>query len=265
MTIGYCVTWDESPSSGIDGLYVNRVERGMTGAVRDVRVDMPGRDGAWLFTENRGLRAITAELTRVRGAGQGLREMMVEIADWVDKTGERRLEFDDQPDRYWLASLVQAPSSDEWRNLGRTSIEWAAQPYAFAVALTEECASATNGGSHSWTPDDSIFAYPEVVITFDGGAASGVTLEMNGDTLVVADTVVPDGVPLTISSVSDTVIVAASTDTELTGVFDPETLSMAGVSGDFPVIVSGLNSWTVTWVGSATSATVCVRWRRRYR
>lgn len=261
---GYIVTWDEVASSTIPDLYVTRVERGMWGEVRDSRISMPGRDGAWLFTENRGLRRITAELVRVRSSGERLRETVVDIADWLDKSGEKRLVFDDQPDRYWKAALASAPSVDEWMMLGKATVEWLAQPYAFAVSLSEVCASATSGGSHSWTPADQIEAYPEVVITANGGAASGIEFTMNGDTLTF-DSAIGNGQSLTISSLSYTVITSPSIDTDLTGAFDPGALVMAPVSGDFPLLLPGLNSWSVTYTGSATSVTVCVRWRRRYR
>lgn len=261
---GYIITWDEVASTTLPELYVTRVGRGLWGEVRDTRIPMPGRDGAWLFTENRGQRVITAELVRVRAPGERLRATVSELADWLDKAGEKRLVVDDQPDRFWRAALAAAPDVDEWAMTGRTVIEWSAQPYAFAMSLSEVCASATSASGAMFTAADTVEAYPEVVITANGGAASGIHFTMNGDALVFG-AAIGAGQSLTISSISSTAITSPSIDVDLTGAFDPSALTMASVTGDFPLVLPGGNSWTVSYSGSATSVTVCVRWRRRYR
>lgn len=259
------ITWDAVPSSGIDGIYVVKHARGGYGAVRDVDLEVPGRDGSWHFEERRGLRDITADVVLVADSPSVRHAHAVELADWLDKLGRRKLIFSDQPDRYWNAALVSDIAPDEWRRLTKAQIQWRAEPYAYAIATSEVCFTAASGADvDSFTADDAIEAYPEITFVPTGGSLTSVSLTMNGDTITWSGTV-GSGSYLTISSISATVLLGQSGDTELTGAFDVSALNMANVTGDFPLVIPGTNTYTLNTTGSFSNLEMCIVWRRRYR
>lgn len=271
---GYIVTWNDASSSAVaPDLYVQRVRRGMFGGVRGIRLPIPGRDGGYYFSERRGTRRISADCTVVGDSPGDRRVDVVAIANWLDKLGEGELKFSDQDDRYWLATLVSDPDPDEWRLLGRFTIEWEAQPYAFSTSISTEvittsaAASGVGGGGDdgSFTVPDEIDAYPEVTIVPSGGNVTSVSWTLNNDLLEWSGGPVLAGESLVISSLSDTITVGLSTDVNLTGAFDPGQLSVEDADGAFGLVVPGINNWDIDWEGTATSLTVTVRWRRRYR
>ncbi len=267
MMAGYVVTWDGDPSSVFTGLYIRTMRRRMLGELRDVRVVMPGRDGAWLFNERRGVRLITAECTLVEGPDTRHDEI-VAVADWLDRQGERELIISDQPDRFWLASLAADPDPEEWRSLGKFTLEWAAQPYAFAVATSSQAVTATGAASgidaDSFTIPDDVQAYPEVEIRPLNGTLTAFNLTILGTSLTW-EGLITSGNRETISSISYTVVSGASVDTDLVGIYNVANLDMAYVDGEFPLLQPGLNSWSFNWDGTATNIAITIRWRRRYR
>lgn len=265
MSTGYVVTWDDSPSSALSGLYVQKVRRRMVGAVRDQLITVPGRDGGWVYPERRGFRQITAECT-LTSPPSTRHAAVVSVADWLDKTGERQLKFNDQPDRYWLATLTDDPDPDEWRSRATFALTWTAQPYAYAVSTTSVTVTALSPGtlSGNFTAADTIDAYPEVTITPLNGTMTAIDFTLNDSLLSWAGSLA-SGVPINLSSVSDTVTTGVSTDAELTGAYTPGLVNMADVSGEFGMILEGFNTWAIDWTGTATTARIRFRWRRRYR
>jgi predicted phage tail component-like protein len=268
MSVGYVLTWDGNPSSALEELVVvSRMRRGMVGRVRDTLMPVPGRDGDYLFTERRGNRRISAE-GQVIAPSDVRHAAVVALADWLDKSGYRRLIVSDQPDRYWQATLATDPDPDEWQSQGKFTLEWSAEPYAYAITTSEVCATGSNGSVQMFVPDDAVDAYPIIEVTVSGGGATampeGFTFTMNGDSLTYSGAVVA-GQTITINSLTYTVLEGLNTDEQLLGAYDTGTVFPGDVSGTFPYIREGTNEWSVVWTGGATMVTVCIYWRRRYR
>src|SRR5688572_12035014 len=261
---GYVITWDGQLSTTIPGIVIQKVSRNVFGKVRDKRTEVPGKDGDILFTERRGNRRIFAEGVIVSAPADKRAIIADYLAEWLDKSGYRQLKFDDQPDRYWEATLNVDPDPDEWKSLSRFQIEWSVKPYAYAISVSEECITATNGATMPLSIVDTVDAYPVVEITPINGDMDGFTFSINGNQLTYAG-VVPQGTTITINSLNYTVTNVALLDTELTGVYTPGTVFPADVSGDFPYLQEGSNPWVLSWAGSATLVRVCISWRRRYR
>lgn len=266
---GYVITWNGITStSAAPGLIVTKVSRGLLGEDRDVVVAVPGREGAWIFTERPGMRTLRLDCTVVGADASELRRAsVVEVADWIDLAGQHSLIVSDQTDRYWNAKLVTPPDVDEWRLLGKFELDFIADPYAYALTeSTEARALAMPSDSFVFVAADTIFAYPEVTIGVTSGSLVGFTIALNGVSLVYGGTVVP-GQPVSISSLSYTVVAGTSVDVNLTGAFDGSALSMGTVSGDFGFVIPGSNTFSFNaGPGStATGVTVLIRWRRRYR
>lgn len=270
MIHGLDIDWNSISLNAVFGeCYVQQVRRRLIGGVRNQRVQIPGRDGSFVFEERRGTRMITADVVLVSGAIVGRRDDLVLIADWLDYTGESRLILSDQPDQFWLASVVTDPDPDEWKRTGKFKLEWEAQPYAYALDISSEAMAPTGGPSggvdnSSFSIPDSLDAYPEVTITPSGGDIVSLTWRLNGTEITWGGSL-PAASVLNISSLSDTITTGVSDDTQLTGAFDPLDVSMAVSNGAFGMLQPGINTWHFSWAGTATTVNIVVRWRRRFR
>jgi predicted phage tail component-like protein len=263
---GLIMTWDDITSSAFDELYINRVNRGGIAKNRSVNVDVPGRPGSWHFTEQRSDRSIDVTFTLAADSPSTRRAELSDIFDWLDVIGRKRLIFSDQPDRYWDAFIDGIDSVDEATTLGRWTAQFIAEPYALAIATTSVCATGQSvpATSGSFNMPGAVRVDPEVTIRPRGGNLTAINFTLNGDTITWAGNISQDGT-LTISSISSTVLLAASGDTMLTGAFDTSDLDMTSVSGTFGSLVPGSNAWSYNGVtGTATSLDICFSYRRRY-
>lgn len=249
-------TFNGTDSDTIDGLLITRVRRTLHGAPRDSYVDVPGRAGAWLFPEVPGDRTIVLTCHLQGVDADDRRDLCREVAEWAWSTSRAPLLLDDEPDRYWLAKLASSVDLDEWVNAAAFELDFRAEPYAYSTTISTETWSATANVAHTWTPPDGIGS-PAVVEFTPSGSVPDVVLTANGDVLTL-----DAGVSsiFTVSAINYTVLAGANTDTNLDGtiVGSPSSL-IADVSGRFPHIVAGLNSFEVNRAG-----TVKVSWRRRY-
>lgn len=266
MSLGTVVTFGGVASTTIDGLIATQVNRPLRGDVRDDLVQVPGREGFWLFQELPGQRVIVVEFSLLSDDYETRREAVIAIADWLDREGLQELIIDDEPDRFHQARLRQAPDPDEWLNAATFDVEFVCQPYSLATAISEENLVCSDGVAETFSAPDKVQGIPVVEVTAKGGDLEGFDLDVNGEVLIYGDTVVEDAT-VTISTLSYTVTLGTNDDTNLEGTFDPDDLNMAEVSGDFPIIVTGTNSVTVDFgAGStATTAEVDIYWRRRSR
>jgi len=204
--------------------------------------------------------------TLVASSAAARRDALSDIFDWLDVIGRKELYFSDQTDRYWSAALNSGINVDEAVRLGRFVVNFEAEPYALAASTTQVCATAVSvpTDSDTFNMPGSVNVDPEITIVPSGGNLTGFTLTVNGDALSWTGDIAA-GATLTISSISSTVLAAASGDTMLVGAFDPNDLDMTNVTGLFPVLIPGSNAWSIASVtGGATSLAICFNYRRRY-
>lgn len=260
---------DVALSDAVPGVIVKRVTRQLLGDRRDVFELVPGRAGSWRFGEQAGDRLITLQLALVGESStypieesglEARRAACRALADWADHAQPVTLVADDEPDRYWMATVSSAPTPDEWLIRATVDLVFRVGPYALALELSTHDEALTNGALATFSIPDNVNAYPVVEITAGDAMASGFTLNVNGLELVYGAAVAPGDV-LTVSSLSYTVSTGANTDTELEGSFVTADLSMGDVDGDFPILVPGSNGIEI--VGG--DADVSISWRRRYR
>lgn len=256
-------------STTIPELLVTRVRRPLVATRRDEYVEIPGREGFWLFPEKAGSRTITLELDLLAASFAARRAAVIAVADLLDSpAGLSKLIVDDEPDRFHRCRLASAPDPDEWLVHGAFAVDFTAEPYAQQNTPTVQTfAAAGSGVAQLWTPTDKVYGIPEIEVTANGGTVTSLVLSLNGDVLTYA---IPGvgltaGQVLTISTVGFTVTRGVSTDTDLVGAIVPANLDMTTVSGDFGYIVAGANTITATRTGSATTLGLTIRWRRRSR
>lgn len=253
-------------SDAVPEFVIKTVDRDLVGARRDAVVSVPGFAGAWVFGEQPGLRRIVlGGAVLVDDVDQ--RQAKVEaLAGWADRAPTKPLILSDQPDRFWDAWLAAAPAvvGDEYA--AETVLEFSAMPYAQATTATLQTLSLSGGSpkSGTFTASDTITAPPVVQITPTNGTITGFTWTLNAAAMSNVLTVA-SGATVTLSSLSSTITTGVNTDVNLTGAFVLGSVAMAQASGDFGWIVPGSNAWSLAWTGTATTATVTLTWRRRYR
>lgn len=260
------VTWDEVLSTSIPELVIGQVTRDLVGQPRGTFKEVPGKDGSWFFGQARGRREIRAQCFILADSIAERRTVMEEVANWLDVTTEAKLELSDEPGIYYMAVLSEAPQPAEWRELGTFELAWQAQPYSYDNEPDTESFTADADELHSWDPGLVVYTYPIIEITPTNGTLTGFSLETNGDTLFYSG-LVADDATLTINSIAGVVLQGSNLDIELTGAYDPLASDMGGVSGKFPVLLPGVSN-TVHFVksgGTATSITVDITYRKRYR
>jgi len=255
-----------SLATAVPAASILRVRRTLLGFRRDQFVDVPGRRSSWVFAEEPGDRSIVLEVDLGATSFATRRSAVTALADWADTlAGRVPLIIDDETDRYYEVVLDNAPDVDEWLITGYAELSYRSGPYALAVSTSSQSITATGGAATgSFTAADGITAYPVVVVTPIGGTLTGFTLDLNGSALTWAG-LRGAGLPVTVSSISYTVTDGANTDVNLTGAYVAGDVNMSSVSGEFPVIVPGTNTYTFTTTGTATSVRFAIQWRRNYR
>lgn len=254
-------------SSAVPAAKVLRPVRPLLGAQRTRHVAVPGKAGAWRYTDEPGDRVITV-LVDVQADTFAARSAALEdLADWADVGTPANIIVDDQTDRYHVGILDDAPDVDDWLNNGTVTLRFRCDPYALAVSTSSESATASGSpDTDTFVAADDIAAEPIVELTPLNGTLTGFTWTLNGDALVygTGNTTIASGNTVTLSSISDTVTLGVNGDTMLTGAYTG-TIAMQDVSGVFGLITPGTNTWALTWTGTATNVGVSITWRRRYR
>jgi len=247
---------------------VTRVSRALLAQTRDEFMDVPGRAGSWVFPEAPGDQIITLNVSVLVDDQAERRAAMRALGDWCrTPDGPVALVLDDEPENVWFGVLEAGPPAEDDEYVGVTTISFRVGPFAFAGTPSVEELSLTGGSpkSGTFTIPDVLTAQPVIEITPTNGNISSLLFVLNGESMAWANPVVlASGSTLTISSLSDTITLGVNTDTELTGAFNPALVSMqsAFVSA-FAELIPGTNAWSMSWVGTATTATVKLTWRER--
>lgn len=253
-------------STAVPTAEVLQVARQLTGARRNVFVDVPGRAGSWVFAEQPGDRTLVLRLHIGASSFAERREAVRELAYWAEVGTPARLIVDDEPDRYHDAILDASVDVNEWlTEAAAIEVPFRVGPYAYALDITTETIAATSPSPAvgSFTAPDTVEALPIVEITPTNGTITSLIFTLNGAALTYG-TDIADDATVSISSLVDTVF-AGTIDPSLVGLLNPAAVSMAEVSGEFGRIVEGVNDWSLSWTGTATAITVGIRWRERFR
>ena len=246
---------------------VLQVLRPLVGNRRNVFVDVPGRAGSWIFPEQPGDRTLTVFVDITSATFAERRAAVRALAYWADIGATGALIVDDEPDRYHEAILDAGVDVSEWLTYTDPfSIPFRVGPYALAVLPSTESIAIAGASpeSGSFIAPDTVEALPVIEITPTNGTITGFTFTLGTSSLDFAETILDDQT-VTISSISDVVTRGASTDVDLTGAFNPAAVAMASISGEFPRITEGTNTWSLVWTGTATAITVLITWRERFR
>lgn len=255
-------TFDGVDSDTITGLGIDNVVRPLAGEVRDNYEYIPGRESAWLFAEEPGDRVIVVNCWIDSDSKPNRRTALRETIAWCLSTDRKELVFSDEPNWYWDAKLVQAPTPEEAMYFGKFALSFRCGPYAYATSSsTETWTTVGSPSSHTWSISDEVAAFPVITVTANADIDS-FYLTVNGRMLFY-NAPLANGDSITFSSINYLVLTGVNADINLTGAFDISDVDMAYVSGDFGNLEPGSNTIVFTPTNAAT-ADIEVAWRRRY-
>lgn len=255
-------------STAVASARILRVRRQLLGDRRDVHVDVPGRAGAFTFAEEPGDRRIILEVSFAETSFALRRAAARALAGWADTpSGRVNMVIDDEPDRYYEVVLESAPDVDEWLAHGDAELEFRSSPYAFAVSTSSTSITASAGSASGMfvAADDELVAFPIIEVTPLDGTLTAFELTISGDTLEWTGSGIGAGDTVTVSSPAAMVTTGPNIDVNVTGTYDPNLVDMEGVTGEFPLINPGANTYAFTTDGTATAVRFRITWRARYR
>lgn len=261
------ITWNGIESTVVPDLIIGPIIRDPVGSVRTTLMDVPGREGAWVFPQRRGLRKFVAEMSISSESQAELNEAQETFANWVDIEGEAKLEIAQFAGVHWMAVLESVDPQTEWNGLAKFNTTWQVQPYAQANNITTEAWTSDESSSHIWAADTGLIVQPVIQITPTNGTLTEFMLISNGaETLLYAGEIL-SGSTVTINSIAATVTAGVNTDTELTGSYDPLQLVLQYMTGEFPILTPTTNN-TIQFSrlgGTATAINISVKFRKRFR
>ena len=266
MALSKVVTWNGIASTDVPGLVIGKILRDPIGEIRTAMIPVPGRDGAWVFPQNRGMRSMVVEAFIEEPTTLELRATNVLFSDWLDVLGQAYLQISDDPGVFYEAVLESVTEDDAWRGVGIYTITWALQPYALSDAIEVEAWTADDNDVHIWDPQLGIEVFPVIQVTPTNGTLEGFQLITNDSFLTYFGSVADDAT-ITINSISLVVLLGVSGDGMLTGAYNPAAISMQYVDGEFPVLYPGGNNEVhfIKTGGTATTINISVSYRKKIR
>ena len=264
------ITWQGIALDDIAGgaVEVLEVVRPMGPAPRDVRLDVPGRAGSWLYVEEPGDVELVARFAYVGTDFADRRTVIGNLAAWLyAPDAAARIIVDDEPDRFWRGRVAEAPTPRELLLLAEFDVRWIVEPFAMSTTVSHLSTTSSTAGSFgpaTFTGGGHVKTPPSIQISASSaGISGGFVLAVNGTELVYSADLGPLE-SVTVSTVTGLVVAGAGVDTELTGAVDLNALDMRLVSGDFGDIVAGDNTVTVTPADSSVGNTITIDYRRRF-
>lgn len=129
--------------------------------VNDAYLQIPGRDGSYLFNRELEDRYIEIGCGVVRSLAVDLRSAIRSIAAWLYSPQKVKLIFDDEPDKYYMAKYYGAIGLDQRQTFssGEFIVIFRCEPYAYSIQSTQTQSS------------DSVFLFP----AFPAPAGLGVS------------------------------------------------------------------------------------------
>ena len=254
-------------TTGVPELRVRRVDRDLLGEARDVRQDLAGKAGSWNYPEEMGDRTIVVHGWLQAESISAKRTAIHNLADWCRTTAEVSLSVDDETDRYYLVTLDKWDVDTSMRYPSVT-LTFVGSPFGFATSESTQSEAVSGAGSDSgsFNITDDVAAEPVIEVTPTNGTMTSFQLTVNGASVSWTG-LLADDQTITISSLSQTVTTGVNTDVNLTGAFDPNDVDMETVTvsaAGFPELVNGSNAWSISWTGTATTATIEFTWRKRF-
>lgn len=153
MSLGF--TFDGIHSSAY-GVVMKSKNRQVLPAVNDAYVQIPGRQGSYLFPRELADRIIAVDCSVLKATIPLLRSSLREIAAWLYTADRKTLVFDDEPGKNYRAKLDSAINLEQAFVLGKFNLHFRCEPLAYGTEVTtnfvNDSATVTNTGSADTEP-----------------------------------------------------------------------------------------------------------------
>jgi len=107
--------------------------------MRKRELSVPGKHGTYDFELNTyDNRVLSIAIQYVGTSFNDLRLNARDIAAWISQTSYKKLIFDDEPDKYYLAKIYDATELENFFRLGKTTLQLECQPHAIETITSNQ-------------------------------------------------------------------------------------------------------------------------------
>lgn len=166
------------------GVYLKSgMQRPMLPTIRERLLEVPGKDGLYSFKPDYGQREFTLDCLLKATSRADALSKIDSIAAVLYTGGAKPLMFDDQDDRYWLATLSGDPRATLDMMSGEFEIKFrCADPFAYSVTETENVYTIdADPQTFAEEVSGSYPVRPEIILAPDG-AWNGIVSVANFQT-----------------------------------------------------------------------------------
>lgn len=119
-------------------IIINKVKRPVLPTVRQQYEVVPGRDGAYDYSDGSLEDAIVSvEITLIADELSNKRHEVRRIAQWLYGTGSKvRIIFDDEPDKYYYGRIANQIDPEELATIGEFELQFRCDPVAYTIDET---------------------------------------------------------------------------------------------------------------------------------
>jgi predicted phage tail component-like protein len=158
-------------SSDSQGLKEKQPHHSILPPIEARTLDLPLVHGGIDYGRRYGMREIEVQVSIKSNSYTNLRTKIRQIAKWLNSENLERLSFSDEPDKYYMARVVDSTVLDDLYLYEETTLKFLC-PSPFAFSLTEATGSLTKGGTLQHTMLGTIDTYPVFTITFTAATSS---------------------------------------------------------------------------------------------
>lgn len=110
------------------------INRPILPALRPTLMEIPGRHGSYDFgISTYADRQMEIFIVYIGSSNDELRTRSRDIARWLSSMEYRKLIFDDEPDKFYMAKIFSEVGLQNLNRLGQASITFICQPFAYSV------------------------------------------------------------------------------------------------------------------------------------
>lgn len=160
------------------GISMATPSRSIKPSLRGWEYTIPGRSGTIEYTPDDDIYnkiTITVPIIYTASDVASLNTVRRNIGSFLSGVGE--LIFDDEPDKYYTARLVESPTPEEIINIGKATLVFECQPFAEDIDLSEQESGSVNLPHTETVTVSGTADTPCVIYITAGTAITDLTIE----------------------------------------------------------------------------------------
>lgn len=160
-------------------LVMKSIDRPLLPPLRKRDLTIPGRHGSYDFSGNTyDNRILSMEISYLGNSISALRSRAREISAWLSQTENKQLIFDDEPEKYYLAKIYDAISFENLFLIGKTTLGFECQPFAYSTSESNQTFNITADGQEITIVNSGSVETPQIITIRNTGTntISGFTI-----------------------------------------------------------------------------------------